>query len=221
LVLGSPELIHRVAALVGPRLARDAVLEVAGGAAHSQVYDQIVLLVEGRLYALRVLPRVVVGLGEFAALEEALLGQINVQHDVLRVVNVGVQAVSGPLETVRVEVLAQKLRMLVDLVSQSVSVLTPVDTPMQSAAKVVQAALFVRVVDVAATLHDVDLTASWPHAVRVRRRQHPYGGPEPVTSRQLGSHLDTTVLEAKRVHSGQLGTRRKQKSIFKRSFFYA
>merc|ERR550539_5130 len=70
---------------------------------------------------------------------------------------------------------------------------------------VVSLSSFVVLFVVTATFHYVDLARRGPTTIIVVLRQHPNGGPQPFASGQLGSHLDTAVLEAERLPSGDLG----------------
>ena len=106
LALGVVERVGSVRVLVVPGLAALAVGEVGVGAAHSQVENEEELSVEGRRVVLAN-PRVREGRRELAALEEGLLGEVNLQNLGVVAIYVGVEAVLVPVESINVEILTK------------------------------------------------------------------------------------------------------------------
>ena len=69
-----------------------------------------------------------------------------------------------------------------------------VGSPMKSRGHDVVAALRIRIV-VPARFGDIDFARLGPRPVRIVDGQHPDGGPEPVSGRQLGSYLDAAIFD--------------------------
>lgn len=119
---------------VCPRLAALTIWEVAIGATNSHVEDEVELSVEGSRVVL-VDPGIVETAGIGSSLEETLLSEVHVQHNVGRTVNVGVESVLVPVEAIGVPVLIKVNRRNVVSVSLLVLILRPVDSPVESGAK--------------------------------------------------------------------------------------
>ena len=88
---------------VGPGLAAIAIREVAIGAANSNVEDQEEVLVERSVDVLLVYPRVVTVLPT-ASLPEGLGGCVDIEDDLVRCIDVSLDAVLGPNQAIDMEI---------------------------------------------------------------------------------------------------------------------
>lgn len=188
--------------MIQPGLCVDVVLEPAIGATNSHVEDEIEVLVKGSLIAASVFPDIMdtssVGIrgGEVAALPERLV-EVGVEDLKEAGVDVGEEIFLRPLQSESVE--ASRVR---SMESSALDVGAPpgivgrARAPVKRRRDDVVAALGVSVV-VTAGLDDIDLARRWPGSVSVLDGHHPDGGPEPVALRQLGSHLDAAILDAR------------------------
>jgi len=125
------ECINGVRILVGPRLSTLAIREVSVGTTDGEIQNKVELSVE-RSSVVLTDPGVVEFLWEFAALEEALLGEIDLEDFLAFVVNVSVEFVLVPVKSVDVEIIIEALVVNIFLVSKLVSVLIPVGAPVES-----------------------------------------------------------------------------------------
>ncbi len=73
-------------------------------------------------------------------------------------------------------------------------ILIPIGTPMKSGGKFVVATSGIARA-VATRLHDVDFTRSGPVSILVVLGKQPDCGPQPVSLRELSSHLKAAILE--------------------------
>jgi hypothetical protein len=95
-----------VGILIVPGLATLAIGEVRIGTAYCEVQNQVEFSVEGGGIVFTY-PRIVEALGELATLEEALLGEINLEYLVAVSINVGVEFILVPVKSINVEVFAK------------------------------------------------------------------------------------------------------------------
>ena len=98
-----PKCVHTVRVGVAPGLAALAIREVAIRSTDSNVEDQEEVLVERCIDILLVYPRVVTVLPT-ASLPEGLGGCINIEDDLVRCVDVGLDAVLGPEQAIDMEI---------------------------------------------------------------------------------------------------------------------
>jgi len=200
LVASIPELLSGEATAISPRLARSTVLEPTIGTTDSDVENEVEVLVEGSVVLASSSPRVhesgtvTVANGESTLLPERLV-EVDV-HDLEKTrVDVGENILLGPLEAESVETLGVcGVESSVLVVVEPPTIVGRVGTPVESAAHDIVAALSVGVV-VSAGLHDINFTRTRPGTVYIVLGQHPDGGPQPVTLRELGLDLDATELD--------------------------
>lgn len=145
--------------VVAPRLAALTIGEVVSCATNSQVQDDVVFAVEGSSIWL-VDPWVVIGLRELTALPEALILEANLENLVGLVIDVGVEAVLVPVETVGVELISKgrAISGLPDLVGKREAVLIPSGAPVKSRAEGIIATLATIRRTISTRFHDIDLT---------------------------------------------------------------
>lgn len=200
MVSGLPEVVGSRGRAVNPWLAALTILEPTVGATDGDVEDEIELLVEWSLLAASGGPDVLktgsVGVGqrELTTLPEWLV-KVGVENLEETRVDVGEEVLLRPLETKGVRLCSVggvKSRSLD--VGPPPSIVGQIRTPMESGGDDVVTTLLVGVV-VTTRFGDIDLTRQGPGTIGVLDRQHPDGGPEPVTLRHLGGDLDTTVLD--------------------------
>jgi len=103
LVFGIPEGVAGVAVVVGPGLAALTIGEIASGTTDCNVKDQIKILVERRTGGL-VDPRVVLMLPSTLA-EKVTVRHVNIEDDVVRGVDVGLESFRSPEEAVYVHLI--------------------------------------------------------------------------------------------------------------------
>mmetsp|Transcript_16161 Transcript_16161/g.43518 ORF Transcript_16161/g.43518 Transcript_16161/m.43518 type:complete len:291 (+) Transcript_16161:121-993(+) len=208
-----PKVVRGVACVQALELPRQVVklglVEVAIDAAHSQVHDDVELLVVGRAIIRRAAPRVFVVRCPVRALAQALLPEGLVElcaHDhVLVGVHVHVELLLIPVEAKDMPV----VRVVRAVLQRPLAVvhvewiLVPSRAPVQRAPHSVRPV--VGLVGIAPALHEVDLAAGGPLAVGLVLGEEPDGGPQPVSPRQLGAHLEPAVLEAEALVGSDLG----------------
>jgi len=192
------EAVDRMRVLVVPGLAAYAIGEVGVGATNGQVEDEVELAIE-RSGVVLVDPRVVKSLRESSALVEALLGEVDLEHLVCRVIKVSVKLLIIPVETISVELFAEGFIVLVLKMSHLIAILIPAGTPVKSGTEPVVTLTGVAW-SIAARLHNINFTRCWPRSILVSFGKHPNGRPEPVTLRELSIDLNTAVLGRERVY---------------------
>lgn len=111
-----PELVHGVRGGVGPWLASHTIWEIVGSTTDCEINDEEELSIKWCRVVLS-LPRVVEGGGELASVPEALLGEVNLENLVAVSVEVGVETLLVPVESVGVESVVKRLSVFVVLVS--------------------------------------------------------------------------------------------------------
>jgi hypothetical protein len=179
---------------VGPILAAFAIWEVAIGASHSDIKNQIEFSIKWGGVLGFVLPWIVRGLGELT-LGPQILVKWEVQHCL--VVDSGDDMILCPLKLVDVERVVQST--VWQLVSGSrlpIWVLWPIWSPMESGAERLGSSN--RTVKVTSRFDDVDLTRSWPWSIGIVNWHHPDSWPNPISFGQFSSNLNSTILEPER-----------------------
>lgn len=184
--------------VVGPGLVADSVLEVVCSSSDSQVNDEVKFSIERSVIGFSD-PWVIVGRTEVSLLEEALRLHVDVQDDVGLRIEIGVESIFVPIETIDVEIIVKTARVFVFLVCHLEFVGCVVKTPVESRSESVDTAVRVRFV-VTSRLHNVDFTRGRPLTVLVVFGEHPNCRPEPVSSWKLGAHLNSPVFEGETVH---------------------
>ena len=111
-----PELVYGMRRGVGPGLASHTIWEIVGSTTDGEINDEEELSVKWCRVVLS-LPRVVEGGGELASVPEALLGEVNLENLVAVSIEVGVETLLVPVESVGVESVVKRLSVLVVLVS--------------------------------------------------------------------------------------------------------
>jgi len=192
------EAVDRVRVLVVPGLAANAIWEVGVGATNGQVEDEVELAIE-RSRVVLVDPRVVESLRESSTLVEALLGEVDLEHLVCRVIKVSVKLLIIPVETISVELCTEGFIVLVLKMSHLIAILIPAGTPVKSGTEPVVTLTSVAW-SIPARLHDINFTRCGPRSIFVSFGKHPNGRPEPVTLRELSIDLNTAVLGRERVY---------------------
>ena len=173
--------IDTVWVLVVPGLASNTIGEVSVGTTDGQIEYEVELAIE-RGGVVLADPRVVEGGRELSSVEEALLGEIDLEDFISRVINVCEELFVVPIETIGVELCSQGFCVLVFLGSQLKAVLIIVGAPVESGSEpVVTLAGVPR--SVTARLHNIDFTRCRPRSKLVSLGKHPNCGPEPVTLR--------------------------------------
>lgn len=104
LILQVVELIDRVWVIVGPGFA-ESFWEIRVGSTDSQVHDDVEFSVEGSGVWLS-LPRVEGALRKLTFLKEALLCEIDLQNFLAIIIDVCVESILVPVETVSVEIVS-------------------------------------------------------------------------------------------------------------------
>jgi hypothetical protein len=197
-----PEVVLGRETVVRPWLAALAILEPAIGAANGDVQEEVEFLIKGRgVVAARGLGPDVSQLGSVAvvgweagALPERLV-KVRVE-DLEKVgVDVGEEVLLGPFQTVFVRggSVGRVEGGPLD-VGAPPGIVCWVRAPVQGGRHDVVSSLLVGVV-ISSGLHDVDFSGQGPGTVGVIDRQHPNGGPQPISSGKRGSHLDTSKLD--------------------------
>jgi hypothetical protein len=175
--------------------------EVGVGATDSDVKDEVELLVEGSVQGL-VMPGVELGVGEVASIPVGDLAHVNVKNNVLGGVEVGLDSLLGPNETVDVEVVAKRSSVLVLAVSLVPDVLVPVGSHVQGRSEGITASS-TAARGISSRFYEINLSRSRPRSVFVMRGQEPDGRPNPISFGELGGDLHSSVLEGERVHSSK------------------
>ena len=203
LVLGVPEGVHGRAVHVTVRLVAVVVGEVSIDTTDGDVEDEVEVSVEGSTVGLTS-PGVVLGTA-LASLEEAFLGEVNIEDNVGLVIDVGNESVLSPEETVDVEVVSEGSGVDVLLGGSEVIVLVPVDSPVEGGAEGVVATGGAGRGVASTGLHDVDLSGGGPVAVLVVDGEEPHSGPDHVSLGKLGVDLNSSVGEAEGVDGSDAG----------------
>ena len=115
---------------IGPRFAALAILEVSISAADSHVHDQEEVLVEGGVEVFLILPRVVAS-GKAAEIPEALRAGVHIEHNIVRGVEVGLNAILSPEEAINMEVISKRLGVSELLMSLLITIGIVVRTPVE------------------------------------------------------------------------------------------
>lgn len=185
-------------------LAAGTIREEPVGSTDGNVKDKIELLVERSVVRL-VLPWVKEFVSETSLAPEGLRGGINIENNVVRGIDVGLDTVFSPVEAISVHSIGERGVMEIVLMSHVVGIFLPVRSPMESGAKTIVTTGGATCSIGSARFNNIDLSRHGPGAIRIVLGEHPDSRPDHITSRKLSYNLNTAILESKALSSAETG----------------